>query len=165
MNTFLLPMLLLVALCGCTKDAAALRGGGGPRSGHIELAVDSTCVQAPNLFTPNGDGVNDVFHVLAQHLASIHITVLNMAGDTVHVSDALHANSWDGTDTTDHGPYTVHVEALSLSGHLLQGESPLHRLDYGTEACLAYPGSPVTGDQFDSRICGVTYPTQEIFCP
>lgn len=117
------------------------------------------------MFTPNGDSVNDVFHVLAQHIVSFHITVLNMAGDTVHVCHALHANSWDGTDTTGHGPYTVHVEALSLSDHLLQGESTLHRLDYGTEACLAYQGALVCGDQFDSRLCGVVYAAQEIFCP
>lgn len=165
MNRFLLPILLLVAVSGCKRDDATPRGEGGPRSSHIELAVDSACVQAPNVFTPNGDGVNDVFYVLARHIASIYITVLNMAGDTVHVSDDLHSNQWDGTDTTGHGPYMVHVEAISLSGHLLQGESPLHRLDYGTATCLAYHGTPVGGDQFDPRICGVAYPTHEIFCP
>ncbi len=158
-------VLLLVAMCGCKKDDATPRGGGGSMVNHMELAVDSSCVQAPNVFTPNGDGVNDVFHVVARHISSIHIAVLNTAGDTVHVSDELFGNGWDGTDTTGLGPYTVHVVATSLSGHLLQGESPLHRLDYGTAPCLTDPGSPVSGDQLDPRICGVAYPTQEIFCP
>ncbi len=131
---------------------------------HIELAADSACVQAPNVITPNSDGVNDVFHVLARYISSIYVVIVNTEGDTVHVSDDQNA-SWNGTDPTGHGPYTVRIEALSLSNHLLQGESSLHLLDYDAAMCLYYHGTPVCGDQLDPRICGVTYATHEIFCP
>ncbi len=158
----LLPVLLLVAMSSCRKDSGMPKGGGGPWLNHIELSVDSACVQAPNVITPDGDGVNDVFVVYARNVASISISIHNAQGDPVFSTDNAHT-PWHG-DVDANGPYTVHVAAFTTSGQALSGTSPLHVLGYGPEGCVAFNGSPVCGDQFDPRLCGVVYGTNDVFC-
>ncbi|MBN1925862.1 MAG: gliding motility-associated C-terminal domain-containing protein [Prolixibacteraceae bacterium] len=48
------------------------------------IKVDTSLVQAPNFFTPNGDGVNDVFVVKSQSLKSMTIKIYNRWGGLVH---------------------------------------------------------------------------------
>jgi gliding motility-associated-like protein len=48
------------------------------------IKVDTSLVEAPNFFTPNGDGVNDVFVVRTQSLKSMTIKIYNRWGGLVH---------------------------------------------------------------------------------
>jgi gliding motility-associated-like protein len=48
------------------------------------INVDTALVEAPNVFTPNGDGVNDVFAVKTQSLKSMSIHIYNRWGGLVH---------------------------------------------------------------------------------
>lgn len=132
--------------------------------GHIELSADSACAQAPNVVTPNADGINDVFQVYTKNIASMQTTVQRLNGEVVFNSTALWP-SWDELDSTDLGRYRVVVQATSTSGITLSGASYLDLLDYDANVCLPYAGTPITPDQFDPRICGVTYQTNDIFCP
>lgn len=130
---------------------------------HIELFSDSACVQAPNAFTPNSDGINDVFAVVSSNMATLSVEIRDQQNTIVFTSDDLYP-SWDGTDSTGSGPYTVLVNGTTSSGVFLSGESNLAALDYNGATCLIYTGAPVTIDQFDPRICGVTYTSNDIFC-
>lgn len=57
--------------------------------------IDSIVMFIPNAFTPNGDGVNDVFGVLDRNFASFEIWIYNRWGQLVFESkDAKF--SWDG---------------------------------------------------------------------
>ncbi len=49
----------------------------------------------PNVFTPNGDGKNDVFFIPNIEVSPWQLTVINRWGRQVHRSDA-YANDWDG---------------------------------------------------------------------
>ncbi len=152
------------ALPACReKERPAPFSGGSPRMSHIELSADSACVQAPNVFTPNSDGINDAFAVVSSNMASLHVEVRNAQNTIVFASQEPHP-WWDGTDTIGTGPYTVLVSGTTISGVFLSGQSSLTTLDYTGASCLTYAGDPVAGDQFDPRICGVTYPTSDIFC-
>jgi hypothetical protein len=132
---------------------------------HLQLSVDSACVQAPNVFTPiPNDGVNTVFAVLSKNISSIQVRIKNSSGHLVYFSTDPNS-AWDGTDTTGTGPYKVAVQATTVSGIFLSGFSTLHKLAYDGAPCLTFIGTPVCGDQLDPRICGVTYPTYEVFCP
>jgi len=52
----------------------------------------------PNIFTPNGDGINDVFSFdLSDAIDCIAIKIFNRWGKLVF-EDANYLNSWDGTD-------------------------------------------------------------------
>ncbi len=49
----------------------------------------------PNAFTPNGDGINDVFKALGYHVVSFHMHIFNRWGELVFVSDHMD-RGWDG---------------------------------------------------------------------
>jgi gliding motility-associated-like protein len=48
------------------------------------INVDTALVEAPNVFTPNGDGLNDMFVVKTQSLKSMTIHIYNRWGGLVH---------------------------------------------------------------------------------
>ena len=59
------------------------------------ITVDSSLVDVPNVFTPNGDGKNDIFKVKAASLKSFHAIIINRWGRKVYEwSDP--AGGWDG---------------------------------------------------------------------
>jgi gliding motility-associated-like protein len=48
------------------------------------IQVDTALVEAPNVFTPNGDGINDVFVVKTRSLKGMTIHIYNRWGGLVH---------------------------------------------------------------------------------
>lgn len=160
---FTIILLVLAISPGCKKETNAPTAGGAPWMSHIAAAVDSAFIQAPNVVTPNADGVNDVFHVVMRNVTSAQTTVLRLTGETVFNSSSLQP-VWDDLDSTDLGRYQVKVSATSISGSLIAAQSYLDVIAYSEDLCLPYSGSAATGDQFDPRVFGVTFPTNEIFC-
>lgn len=159
----LLPALtILLLFCGCDRDQAA-PSASGPVPTHIAIQVDSAFILAPNVVTPNGDGMNDIFTIFAVNVDSLTITVKQLDGDTAFHSNTM-VNCWCDMDSTDLGRYTVTVAAISSSGQPLLGHGSLDVMAYNGAPCLVYNGIPVTGDQFDPRIFGVTWPSNDIFC-
>ncbi|NQY66202.1 MAG: gliding motility-associated C-terminal domain-containing protein [Flavobacteriales bacterium] len=74
-----------------------------------ELGCTDTIVQTDslrlkfkfvNLFTPNGDGINDVFEIIeyGDLLAPLQLFVFNRWGQTVFKSGEYYENNWDGID-------------------------------------------------------------------
>lgn len=80
---------------------------------------------APNSFTPNADGVNDVFIVSALDIYSPVLKIYNRWGRVVHYS--LNLAPWDGNDGNgyycDSGIYawTLHYEDDKGLNHTEQG--------------------------------------------
>ncbi|WP_321318692.1 gliding motility-associated C-terminal domain-containing protein [Labilibaculum sp.] len=48
------------------------------------IVVDTSLVQVPNVFTPNGDGRNDIFRVKSQSLKSFSATIFNRWGKVIY---------------------------------------------------------------------------------
>lgn len=58
---------------------------------------DSTVIKVPNAFSPNGDGINDVWRLNVQGMVSNYtLTVFNRYGQVVYTSRDINA-PWDGT--------------------------------------------------------------------
>jgi gliding motility-associated-like protein len=70
-------------------------------------------LEVPNVFTPNGDGYNDVFLVRAVSLREYHAVIFNRYGKKVHESRDP-AIGWDGK--SDSGTFTPGVYFYVITG-------------------------------------------------
>ena len=113
---------------GSTNSSYAISHGGGYRvtvgnkcgSAIKTLSVDEKiCVVAfPSAFTPNGDGLNDVFRVVNGYDISLfHFTVLNRWGQKVFETVDPH-RGWDGNSNarrSENGVYLWFCEYINRS--------------------------------------------------
>ncbi len=53
-------------------------------------------VFVPDVFTPNGDGLNDVFEIKGTGLKFLQLTIFDRWGNTIFESNELNA-AWNGT--------------------------------------------------------------------
>jgi gliding motility-associated-like protein len=83
------------------------------------FAFTQESIEIPNTFTPNNDGVNDIFYIRSSGYNTLKCTIINRYGDVVYVFYGLNGN-WDGytpagLPCTD-GTYFVSVEATNEAG-------------------------------------------------
>jgi gliding motility-associated-like protein len=70
-------------------------------SGCVDTAVinvifeDGSELIIPNIFTPNGDGINDVFAVIGTSIKTLHMDIYNRWGTKLYELNAP-SSSWDG---------------------------------------------------------------------
>ncbi|MGZ3902680.1 MAG: beta strand repeat-containing protein [Bacteroidia bacterium] len=89
---------------------------------------DGLIVIIPNIFTPNGDDINDVFSTTIRGAKSADGLIFNRWGQLVYSWDALNGN-WDGVmingnDATD-GTYFYLIKVTSNKGEVKQYNGPL----------------------------------------
>jgi len=80
--------------------------------------VNTTVVDVPSGFTPNGDGINDLFIIPGMSgYTSIRLTIFNRYGNLVYESDQ-YENDWDGTSSKNGGelPDGTYFYVLELDG-------------------------------------------------
>ena len=101
-----------------------------PIGKHVLTAVDTNaCVAsdtielinycpeelfAPNAFTPNGDGTNDVFRIVGVNIFQPTLRIFNRWGEEIHTSTSLE-QGWDGTKngtTVQEGIYLWRLDYL-----------------------------------------------------
>ena len=78
----------------------------------------------PNVFTPNGDGVNDLFIFKHQSLKSCRVTIVDRTGKVAYKREIDDIYEWDGWDGNMHesdrrapeGQYYYVVEATGYDG-------------------------------------------------
>jgi len=124
--------------------------------------TDSVSLYVPNVFTPNGDGVNDLFFHKGIGVKQFNFTIYK--GKNNKVYSTQNSEPWDGTHNgvIRSGIYhykievtTIHNEDLILEGEicsLIQDEVGISELDQ-CKTCIF-------GDQIDPRY-GYIYPTAE----
>ena len=71
-------------------------GAGCKISDSLTVNVTSTGLLIPTGFSPNGDGVNDVFHVLNKNLVKLDLAVFDRWGVKVYETTDWTVG-WDGT--------------------------------------------------------------------
>lgn len=69
---------------------------------------------APNVFTPNGDGYNDNFYVIAKFVSSFNIQIFNRWGNLIFKSDNIE-QAWDGTNKGNECPSGVYYFTVDYS--------------------------------------------------
>jgi len=48
------------------------------------ITIDTSFIEAPNVFTPNGDGINDKFAIKFFSMKTVKVTILNRWGKVIH---------------------------------------------------------------------------------
>lgn len=71
----------------------------------------------PNAFTPNGDGLNDVFVYEAGLLASVRFSIFNRWGELLFVSEEI-GTGWDGSYRGKAAPQGTYLYKLELEDEL-----------------------------------------------
>lgn len=85
----------------------------------------------PNVFTPNNDGQNDIFHMNVSNAESIEIEIFNRWGNMVGQINSLDpANGWDGTNMggspVPDGVYFYTYKIVDLQGEEVTGHQYIH---------------------------------------
>ena len=106
-NSFVATLTVTDA-AGCDASATVL----------IEVIGEST-ILIPNVFTPNGDGSNDVFTVSGTNLSDVNCVIFNRWGQKLYEWDRV-KGSWDGRTLSGEecpdGTYFYIVEAKGKDG-------------------------------------------------
>jgi gliding motility-associated-like protein len=102
----------------------AVSGVGCTDSSISNIIITGASAEYPNVFTPNGDGENDIFMPKVQALRSFHCTVFSRDGMKVF-EWADPATGWNGrinSDSQDASPgiYYWIVEGVGLDGKIIQ---------------------------------------------
>jgi gliding motility-associated-like protein len=80
----------------CTIDSGVAVGPPPIDTSAIPTCTDKT-ISAPNIFTPNGDHVNDLFEpILDSCLRFESLSIYNRWGNLVYSSSSQNSNAWDG---------------------------------------------------------------------
>lgn len=159
-----LPIGVILAACG--KDP-----GTYPRlDQHLQWCVDSCIVQAPNVFTPDGDGIDDVFYILIKNTASCMWEMKDANGAVFFIATTVN-HAWNGRANNSAsaplipGRYTYTITVTSTSGQTLTTSRYIHLVPDHFTTCFDTGRLPVFGDQFDPRICGPAYESNDRICP
>jgi gliding motility-associated-like protein len=88
----------------------------------INVSGKSATLYIPNSFSPNEDGINEVFSVKGTGIKQIRIWVFNRWGELLYNWDCLEECGWDGNylgQRVPTGVYSYKIEALDNNGEKL----------------------------------------------
>jgi len=60
------------------------------------IALRDECLSVPNYFSPNDDGVNDVWNILGIDLANYTLVIFNVTGQELYRTESQNYQPWDG---------------------------------------------------------------------
>lgn len=103
------PVALIVSFAGCSATATGT---------VIVLApLEDSDLWVPNVFSPNGDGVNDVWGPVSRGIATLEVTIYNRWGQVLRVLTDP-AQVWDArTSSGERVSDGTYFYVLSATGH------------------------------------------------
>ena len=70
-------------------------------------------IEIPNVFTPNGDLLNDSFFPKFRFITNLQLQVMNTWGELIYRSQGQEGPGWDGTVAGQKAPEGVYVYKIS----------------------------------------------------
>jgi gliding motility-associated-like protein len=155
---FLLFGVVVFVSNNCKEDTALvpLTCNG---SGYSYLLDTTTRMFVPNVFTPSGDGINDVFRCVGQYFTKFELIIKDQSG-RILFSDSNISNSWDGKNQS--GKIVAGIYNAYISFRNVQGTSITKTMDITlyTEPALLSGGTCMFADQINPKL-GFIYQTKE----
>jgi len=133
-----------------------------------KMDTDSVCYYLPTAFTPNGDGINDVFYLLYNNLVvdSSTLTIWDMSGDEVFTGNI--GTRWDGYNMSGvkcaAGNYPVHVNLRTNKGATFNTCACVTILQYSGNCIKTNGVTYYFPDQLNID-SGFIYTTNDVLCP
>ena len=89
-------------------------------AGSISVTISTSMLEMPNAFSPNGDGVNDIYKAKSNHrsIVEFHAYIFNRWGQKIYDWTDINGGwdgTWNGKDVKD-GTYYVLVKAKGADG-------------------------------------------------
>jgi gliding motility-associated-like protein len=88
-------------------------------SAEKEIIITDFFLEIPNVFTPNGDGINDYYFPKFIHIHKINLLVMNIWGELIYASENLDDQGWDGMSKGEKAPagnYVYKITYTTLDG-------------------------------------------------
>lgn len=104
----------------------------------FQFSISESKLEFPNAFSPNGDGINDIFKAKStyQSIVEFQATIFNRWGQKIYTWNDP-ADGWDGTfhgKPVKDGVYFVNVEAKGADGRTFHIRKAVNLLRTFTEA-------------------------------
>jgi len=104
-----------------TYTVVGVNAAGCRDTGHVTIIVDQNMADGiPSAFTPNGDGLNDIFRVVnLKYQKLVEFTIYNRWGQLVYQNRYDLNHGWDGTfngQPQDLGVYTYKITIITAEG-------------------------------------------------
>lgn len=104
--------VILTASNGVCEDTASLT--------VVVIPFEPVVIHVPNIFTPNGDQVNDEFFIDVENAVSINVIIINRWGNVMAELTDL-TQKWDG-DGAAEGTYFVQYTVVGKDGTTTTGQ-------------------------------------------
>jgi len=89
----------------------------------IEVMATSSLGKIPNVFTPNNDGMNDVFKINTKNIATFNLMIYSKKGNLIYQTNNSR-EGWKGTNQLEEpmpiGDYIYIIKAVGEDGKLLE---------------------------------------------
>ena len=102
----------MTASNGVCEDTASLT--------VVVIPFEPVVIHVPNIFTPNGDQVNDEFFIDVENAVSINVIIINRWGNVMAELTDL-TQKWDG-DGAAEGTYFVQYTVVGKDGTTTTGQ-------------------------------------------
>jgi gliding motility-associated-like protein len=89
-----MEVAITVNICGCT-DPSATNYNASATVDDGSCTYPFPAAEAPNVFTPDGDGTNDVFFISTKNATNVELTILNRWGHKMFEGSSLNP-AWNG---------------------------------------------------------------------
>lgn len=121
---------ITIEACGCT-DPNATNYNPQATTDDGSCIYPSPVVDAPNVFSPNGDGTNDFFELDVENVTELELIILNRWGGIVYQEHGTYPEipKWDGfvkSKVANEGVYFYRYRAKGVDGTEVEGHGFFH---------------------------------------